>query len=389
MPRGELGNRLFDLVDPALDVEADLVVVRTRARRRRRRVGAATAIVVLIIVLLSAGLLAARTSDEADRNITAEPSPTSSTVLPRHIPKVPASATTRFSLPPDASGPLLAVGDGSVWVASRSTQPDCHVTCGGVARINPKTGRVLTTISIPKAPRALAFGEGALWAEVEVPDNSPALVIKVDPVTGQVVAQADVPGISVVGSTGHPRLAIGAGAIWLQYGVELVKIDPATAGVVGSMRYESDHDGIVANDLGVWLVNPNIESVDPMTLATHEVARLPLGFVQTAGVDGDTIWLTEAHGSDPPRRTVTIELIEVDTQTGEADFTGIPTAFVAVGGGRVWCQTTDALIEIDPRRVRAVQQAPVGADQSTETTAVVEPTTVWLVRGQQLIRIRA
>jgi hypothetical protein len=390
MPRADLHEQLAALPSPVLDVEAELETVRTRAKRaRRRRLGVAVAVA---IALVGVGIVASRSGDDdARRSVVAEPSPTQSTLLPRHLPKLADSATTRFNLPDGIGGPILALGDGSVWVGSTlpSAPPQCHVTCGAVARLDPRTGHVTATIPVPKAPRALAYGYGALWAEVEVPDDSPALVVKIDPTTNQVVAQVEIPDIIVVGSTGHPRLAVGAAAVWASYGVSLTKFDPATGQVVGNARLGDSDRGVIADKSGVWLVGATILAVDPTTLAAHDLANLPLGFVQSAGVEGDTIWLTEAHGPAVPRSSMpTFELFAVDTQTGQVRGTSHPTTFVVAGGGQVWFQAMEALVEVDPRTGQELRQAPVGVDTSIETTGAVDRHTVWLLRNHQLIRIR-
>jgi len=294
----------------------------------------------------------------------------------------------------------MALGDGSVWLGDfDQSKVACHLGCGVVSRLDPETGRVVASITIAKAPRAMAYGDGALWMEAEVPDNSSAIVVKVDPATNQVVAQSDVPGTSIAGSTGHPRIAVGGGAVWVAYGDELVKIDPATGSVIASTKTTTYADYIVANDAGVWVIGEphGVAQVDLDTLALREFAALPPGFIQSSTLDGDTIWLTAAHNVEPTG--VTIELIKIDTRTGQVTYTGIPTANVVAGGGRVWFQGfagatiaathPDEAVEIDPGTGRIIRAASVGIGEISPPLLAVDAHTLWLLTQNGLIRIRA
>jgi hypothetical protein len=410
--------RLVELPPATVDVDADLAMVHARAhRRRRQRRGLAVGCVALALALAGAGIVLAAGSgnDHQPRRIVAEPASIPSTtapsttaltttaptttLVPPEVEQLPPSAVTDYSLPSGA-GSALAVGGGSVWVGGAPTdQAPCHVGCGRVLRIDPDSGAVVATITVEKYPRAMAFGFGALWVEAEMPDNSPALVLKIDAATDEVVARVEIPNIVVVGSTGHPRLAVGAGAVWVGYGVQLTKIDPDSDTVVGDGRLDFEPDGgIVADDSGVWAVGVAVEAIDPTTLEPRQVASLPAGFVQSSTLDGDTIWLTEAHNPPQGGTDPVLELIEVDTMTGEVTFTGIPTYNVAAGGGRVWFQGFAGVkvsgthpgyaVEVDPATGRMRRAALIDLASITSPRLAVDARDVWLLHDTTLIRIR-
>lgn len=392
-----------------VDVDGDLARVRaqTTVHRRRRRTVMALVSLVAVVALAVVASFAVRDDDPARRSVVAEPTPTSApsvttTLLPPDVERIDPSAITSFPVP-EGGGATLALGAGSVWVGGwPSDLRGCHVDCGRVTRIDAASGDVSATIVVPKLPRSLAYGFDALWAEVEIPDNSPALVVKIDPATNQVVAQADIPGTVIAGGTGHPQIAAGAGAVWVLYGNELTKLDPASGVVVGQAQLAVYGDGLVANDRGVWVIEngerQGVSAIAPSTLEAHQLASLPGGFIQSSTIDGDSIWLTESHNAPPGGTDPVLELIEVDATTGEVTFTGIATANVASGHGRLWFQGfaglmlgdthPDDVVELDPATARPLRAATIGYDALYPPVMAVDRTAVWTLSGAGLVRIR-
>jgi hypothetical protein len=395
----QLRERLGAATEVDVDVDGDFSFVRTRARQRRRRGRIVGATVALVVGIAFAGVVAvvARAGNEHSSILSRPgPSATTATLLPPGTERVPRSAITSYPAP-EGSGATLALGDGSVWVGgSPSDLGACHVDCGRITRINAKTGEVMATITVPKLPRALVFEYGALWVEVEWPDNSPALVLKINPATNAIEAQTELVGTSIVGSTGHPRLAAGAGYVWSLYGNRLDKIDRTTGALLATTTLPFWGDHIVANGQGVWIVegSPGIAvvAINAGTLEGTEIAALPAGYVQSATINRGVLWLTESHG------TVTIELIEVDPGTGDVTFTGIPTANVASGAGELWFQgfvgpappdpRPGAVVELDPTRKRPKRVASVGLGSSSSPSLAVDGNAVWILSGGGLVRIR-
>jgi YVTN family beta-propeller protein len=96
-----------------------------------------------------------------------------------------------------AAGPAaVAYGYGAVWVA--------NALADTVTRIDPRTNALAATIRVGSRPTAVAIGEGGIW----VLDSGDGTVSHVDPDTNRVVATIPV-GRSVSG------IAAGAGRVWV------------------------------------------------------------------------------------------------------------------------------------------------------------------------------
>jgi hypothetical protein len=398
----QLRRRLASVpVDADVDVDVDLSLVRTRTRHRRRRGRVIAATLVLVVGVALAGVATALARDESQRSsIVARPAPkprpTATTLVPPGLERVPRSAITSYAAP-ENSGATIALGDGSVWVGGwPSDLGGCHVDCGRITRINAKTGEVMATITVPKLPRALVFEFGYLWAEVEMPDGSPAIIVRISPAKNAVEGQSELVGTSVAGSTGHPRLAAGAGYVWSLSGTRLDQLDRATGALMETTTLAVSADRILSNGGEVWLVEngerTGVSELDPANMGITQMVSLPGGFVQSAGIDGSTIWLTEAHGSGP-----TIELIRVDTSTGGVTFTGVATTNVAAGGGRVFFQgfagaklsTTHPgwVVQVAPSDGQPMRAARIDDAGITPPVLAVDPMNLWVLGGGRLWRV--
>lgn len=398
----QLRDRLDAAIDVDADVDRDLSFVHARTRQRRRR-GRVVATVVLVLGVALAGAVSVLARDGSERNsIVARPSPsprpTSTTLLPSGTERVPRSAITSYPAP-ESSGATLALGDGSVWVGGwPSDVGACRVDCGRITRINAITGAEMATITVPKLPRALVFEFGFLWAEVELPDNGPALVLKISPSTNAIEAQTELVGTSIAGSTGHPQLAAGAGYVWSLYGNRLDKLDRTSGALLATTTLPMWGDHMLANGQGVWIVEDSpriaVVAVVPDTLEVTELAALPAGYVQSAAIDSGTIWLTEAHGGGP-----VIDLVRVETLDGSMTSTGVATTNVAAGAGRVWFQGFAGaklanthpgwVVEADQATGHPVRAARIDYSAITPPELAVDPSTVWVLGGGTLWRIRA
>lgn len=100
------------------------------------------------------------------------------------------------TIPVGTSPRFIAAGDGAVWVLNQSD--------GSVSRIDPTTNEVVATIEvgIPGPGGDIAVGEGSVWvASFDYP------LSRIDPSTNQVVQQFYGPGGDAV--------RVGLGSVWL------------------------------------------------------------------------------------------------------------------------------------------------------------------------------
>jgi hypothetical protein len=163
----------------------------------------------------------------------------------------------------------LAVGPDALWVAHS----------GGLWRV-PLSGEA-PALTIPEPTMAVAVGEGAVWAV------SSKAIHRLDPGTGRMVATISIPG-------SPPRwIAVGGGAVWVArdwthpeqtlFGTkdrgDLVRIDPATEQITETIPLEWVRGLAFGHGtLWVWrgLQDRMVDRLDPQTnrvVASIELCR--------------------------------------------------------------------------------------------------------------------
>jgi YVTN family beta-propeller protein len=130
-------------------------------------------------------------------------------------------------IPVEAGADAIAVGDGAVWVTSRSA--------GVLSRVDPRSGSV-TRINVGNGPAAVAAGPG-VW----VANSQDATVSEIDPATSRVVA-------TVVVGEGPSGIAVAPGntGVWVSNTLSgtLSKIDPRRGDVVQSVPIGDQPQGV-------------------------------------------------------------------------------------------------------------------------------------------------
>lgn len=293
-------------------------------------------------------------------------------------PEVPGVGTPVRSVPapaPTVADPVavgvapsaVAVGFGSVWVASRND--------GTVSRIEAGSGRAELTTGFPRpsevgqGPLAIAAGEGAVW--VAAADGT---VTRIDPGTGaaRAVARVSDPG----------GIAAGGGSVWVtsRAGRTLTRIDPRTGRVAGPPVRVGEAPGDVAVGGGsVWVANAEAATVSRVDARS---GRRDGEAIRVGDEEGQALALTYGAGAvwvaktDTPGANV-IALVRLDPSSGEVKGEpirvpgGVPLD-LAAGPEGVW--TTDvgsplpgsrrppALRRVDPKaRALAGRPVPIGA----------------------------
>ena len=110
-------------------------------------------------------------------------------------------------------GDVMAVGAGSLWGTFATSAKDA-----GVRRVDPATGRVVATFTIPYGV-LMRFGLGTLWVAQDAPTTSsggepskikPGKLYRIDPTNNRVLGRpVPLPGIAPT------ALAVGEGAVWV------------------------------------------------------------------------------------------------------------------------------------------------------------------------------
>jgi len=231
--------------------------------------------------------------------------------------------------------------DESVWV---SNEPK-HT----VARLDPKTNKVLAMIPVGKEPcSGLAVGFGSLW----VPLCGDKALARVDLKDGKVTAT--IP-IGIADSEGG--LATGAGSVWLMTDKNgtLARIDPATNKVVAEIQVPAGSFTVAFGEGAVWVTGTQsnvLTRVNPETnLVVESIAVGKAPRFLTIG--GGFVWTLNQTSGD---------VSKVDPKTNKVAATievGVPGpgGEIAFGEGSVWVTSFEFPISrIDPAVDKVVQQ---------------------------------
>ena len=155
----------------------------------------------------------------------------------------------------------LATDGRELWVGGDTSQT--------LQRIDP--GSPGTVVAVNGFPSALAMGEGSLW----MVDALRGVIVKVNPAYGTVVARKSLTGaarevaISDRAAFDPWSVAAGAGGVWVSDGSSRVyRIDPQSARVTGRLNLGTAIDGLAAAGNAVWAISGNAATVlrlDPGT----------------------------------------------------------------------------------------------------------------------------
>jgi streptogramin lyase len=217
-----------------------------------------------------------------------------------------------------------------------------------VVRLDPRTNRPGTTITVHKPCSGLAVGSGSLW----IPSCGDKSVVRIDAETG--AAQATIPAGPADSEGG---ITTGAGSVWLVTSAkgELTRIDAATNKVVARISIPAGSFNPLFAAGAVWVssnAGNRLLRVDPATnkfASSTPVGPKPRFLAFGAG----SIWvLNQGDGT----------ISRVDARTGKLLATiaaGIPGhgGEIAFGAGSVWATETEfPLTRIDAKSNKVVAQ---------------------------------
>ena len=240
----------------------------------------------------------------------------------------------------EGSPDWMVVTDDAVWVTSSSVNQ--------VVRLDAKTNRRTTIVTINKPCSGLATGFGSLW----VPSCGSHSLIRVDPQTGKI--QAEIP-VGPADSEGG--ITVGAESVWMasdEKGI-LGRIDPQSNKVAAEITIPSGSFAPAFADGAVWITSTEhnlLTRVDPQSnraIASIAIGPQPRFLTTGAG----SVWtLNQGDGT----------ISRVDTKSNKLIATvqaGIPGTGgeIAFGEGSVWATVFEIPISrIDPATNTVVQQ---------------------------------
>jgi DNA-binding SARP family transcriptional activator/DNA-binding beta-propeller fold protein YncE len=256
----------------------------------------------------------------------------------------------------------IAVSGGSVWVANRNDRT--------ISRIDPKTLGVRTVVGIDGAIEDVAVAaNGDPWATLGLGGLDHVAHGSVDHVTPP-NAGGPTPGFS--------GLAAGADALWIgrsdQGELSLVKFDPSTETIVGSVRIGTAGAHSVAVGGGfVWVsdsADSTVTRIDATSLRRRR--RLRIADPGSVAVGGGKVWITSQIGNRLWYDDTKLE------QPLDTTFVGSAPVSVAYGAGAVWVANygDGTVSKVDPNTQRVEKTTKVGRHVSSVAAGAGR---VWVV----------
>jgi hypothetical protein len=280
---------------------------------------------------------------------------TNKVTLRRDLGKRP-ELTTRYIRP---AGSLIAFGGGAVWLTTSSGQAR-----GQVVRLNPATGKVVSTLHLPAGHcTGLAYAGARLWAGCEVSAKAVDF-FRINPATGRVDWRAgpapEQPGFP--GQSGF--IAATPRSVWytsdssgihglIDQGGRARSVTVRDLAFPTSFAYTNE---LVYGDGAIWAMTTD-ESIARIDPATGRVTRIYTyrtydpyysGLLQILVVGHGSLWLSDGF------RVLRVSMA-----------TGLPLGGVSAGSascnqmscwpystpGAIWISTLKLLIRIDPARM--------------------------------------
>jgi YVTN family beta-propeller protein len=214
-------------------------------------------------------------------------------------------------------------------------------------------GSEAASVAVGTSPSAVAVGEGSIW----VASADAETVSRIDP-GDQRVTQTIPVGHSPQG------VAVAGGFVWVSNGLDgtVSQIDPRIGGgkVIQEVRVGNQPTAVVADGDAVWVANSTDGTVSRIDAGTGKVGG-PFkigGGADAIAVGEGAVWVVSERSA-----TVT----SLDPKTGEAleqiSVGQGPTA-VAVGAGAVWvANTLDGTVsKLDPARGAVAATVPLGRE---------------------------
>jgi hypothetical protein len=199
----------------------------------------------------------------------------------------PATNRVAARVPISAVGGSVAVTATGVWAVccpgEPGEPPDPFAVAGTLIRVDPATDRVVQRIHLGHQPTAVAAGPSGVWAA------GVGRLWRVNPVTGRVVTTIRVVGDLQAGG----RIVVDRSAVWVaaSAGGVLLRVDPRTGRVVARLVGASGGGVAVAGGVG-W--TPGAGGLLPLDRQTGPAVPLggidPLAISDIAG-GWDAIWV--------------------------------------------------------------------------------------------------
>jgi peptide/nickel transport system substrate-binding protein len=236
----------------------------------------------------------------------------------------------------------MAVGGGDLWVAQAGSN--------SVARIDTESGRVVRTVEVGKVPVAVASSGRDVW----VVNNRDATVARISTATNRVV--------QTIAVGNHPSaVATGLGSVWVanENDATVTRIDARSGKVTGEADVGRGPAGVAVGAGAVWVSNSRdgtVSAVDPQTLETGAPVRVGAG-PKGITVAPSGVWVANRLELTVSRIGVRSRQVVDTIAVGDSPFA------VASVAGDVWVTAgaDGALVRIDARSGAVIEKRALGA----------------------------
>jgi DNA-binding beta-propeller fold protein YncE len=213
-----------------------------------------------------------------------------------------------------------AVGFGSVWYpVGRSRE---------LVRVDGRSGRVQRRFALPGGPGPVAVSEDGVWVGI-IRAGQPDLLLKLDPETGETLANVEYP-------FGVLAIATSPSAVWIA-ARRRATIERASLKTGAVVRSKAFHGGGRASDIeyrrgAVWFPVPNDDALYKMLTKTGELIPIGVGRrPRQVAIGGGRVYVSNYNSSE----LYAIDERQVELVGEPLDLPTNPFA-LSVDGDRVW-----------------------------------------------------
>jgi len=213
-----------------------------------------------------------------------------------------------------------AAGFGGLWLAVARS--------GDVVKLDAKSGHPKARYHVGGIPRAIATSDDAVWVGLVGQNGAPDMLLKVDPKTGKTLSSTPYPyGISA--------LAPSPSALWVvsRRRARVIKADPQTGRPEREVRLgETPPEYGIYADGALWVATPGDDVVYKVLTATGDVIPISVGHrPRRLALDDGRVYVSNYNSSD---------LYQIDAKASRVagDPVSVPVNpfAVAAGDGAVW-----------------------------------------------------
>jgi YVTN family beta-propeller protein len=204
----------------------------------------------------------------------------------------------------------IAVSDGTLWVTTVGPGDlGAPSDNDAVSAIDPKTGEIMGTINVPRAPMSLAVTPEGIW--VVNFGGGGNTVIRIDPETFQIAGDPVETGRAPI------CLAVGDESVWVANhdAHSVTRIDPVTQQVIASITVPSEPHRIAFGEGAVWVSNWHVNSITRIDPQTNQIVGEPIPIGHPAGniaVGLGSVWVTSDYRGPMDGDPQDVVLVRID-----------------------------------------------------------------------------